>query len=277
MNIPLQAAQNDLADAVKLDESKDQQLATKDQEIATLNQTIVALQKQIADLTPAKSVTLSDIQAVAPETLWFQARSAGAPKTGPHGTITIAPGSPATADFHPVKLAGGHSDNVYCLRRLYPTLTPDQKAALEAATKFNVGCDVALDPLASAQAFELDYQIRKSDGVVINVGLQLVPAGTGWQLRGFDFVKKDWEPIGAKVTPKAGTLVHIEVSATCDGKTVQFVQVIADGATTPVTFNHPVSQSTKGAPYLNCAYQLDATGDAKTYKATVDNLSVTFA
>lgn len=240
------------------------------------NQQIAKLQQQIADLTAPKVVTLSNIQSVMPETLWYEARSPGSPKTGPHGTVTIVPGSPATADFHPVNL-GGPSDNVYCLFRLYPTLTPAQRQVMETATKFSISCDYAMDPLTSVQAVELDYQIRKSNGVVINVGPQLLPISGGWIIRGFDYVKKDWEPLGVKAVVTPGRPIHLELQATCDDKVVQFTKVIVDGVETPVTFSHPVSMSLTGQPYCNAAAQLDATRDAKPYKATINKLQVTFA
>lgn len=264
MNSGITQAQADLVTAATLDEAKDAQ--------------IITLTKQVADLTAAvSSVTLTGIQSAMPETLWYEARSAGAPKTGPHGTIAIVPSSPATADFHPVKLAGNQSDNCYNLSRLYPRLTPPQRAIMETATKFTISCDYMLSPLASVQAAELDYQIRKSDGTVINVGPQLIPDGFGWQVRGFDFVSKKWVPLGVKASPSTGKTIHLEVSATCDGKIVQFTQVAVDGVVTPVTFSHPVTMDKAGAPYINAAYQLDATADAKPYKATVDNLTVRFA
>lgn len=240
------------------------------------DQLIAQLKQQIADLTAPKAVTISDIQTVAPETLWYEARSPGAPKTGPHGTVTIVPGSPATADFHPVKLAGGESDNCYNLRRLWPTLTAAQRLIMETAKQFSIGCDYMMDPLASVQAVELDYQIRKSNGVVINVGPQLLPISGGWIIRGFDYVNKKWVPLGAKAVVVAGKPTHLEVTATCDDKVVQFVSVSVNGVVTPVTFSHLVSQSATGQPYCNAAYQLDATPDAKPYKATIDKLTVTF-
>jgi len=240
------------------------------------DQLIAQLKQELADLTAPKSVTLSSIQSVAPETLWYEARSPGAPKTGPHGTVAIVPGSPATADFKPAKLAGGESDNCYNLRRLYPTLTADQKSIMETASKFSISCDYAMDPLTSVQAVELDYQIRKSSGVVINVGPQLLPVAGGWIIRGFDYVKKVWVPLGVTAKVTAGKSIHLEVDATCDDKTVRFTEVIVDGVATPVTFSHPVSQSQTNSPYCNAAYQLDATPDAKPYKATIDNLTVTF-
>lgn len=236
---------------------------------------IVQLKQQIADLTAPKPVAIAQIQAVMPETLWYEARSPGAPKTGPHGTITIAPGSPATADFHPVNI-GGQSDNVYCLRRLYSTLTAAQRSIMETAKSFSISCDYLFDPLASVQAGELDYQIRKSSGVVINIGPQLLPQSGGWIVRGFDYINKDWIPLGVKAMPQPGKMIHLELDATCDDKIVQFTSVAVDGVITPVTFNHPVSMSTAGQPYINAAYQLDATGDGKPYKAKIDNFQVTF-
>src|SRR5579859_760360 len=114
MNISLQAAQKDIADAINLDEAKDAQIAL--------------LEKQIAEATTVENkVTIWGIQSVQPETLWYEARSPGAPKTGLHGAVTIKVGEPAVADFHPLNI-GGPSDNVYCLRRLYLTLGPDQQA-----------------------------------------------------------------------------------------------------------------------------------------------------
>src|SRR6478672_6518955 len=50
--------------------------------------------QQNADMQKPKVVKILNIQSVAPETLWYEARSPGSPKTGPHGTITIVPGSP---------------------------------------------------------------------------------------------------------------------------------------------------------------------------------------
>src|SRR5580765_1102721 len=242
------------------------------------DQLIAKLQQQIADLTAPKVVTISNIQSVMPETLWYEARDASAPKTGPHGTVTIVPRSPATADFHPIVLASGHSDNCYNLRRLYPTLTAAEKAIMETATKFSISCDYIFDPLSSVQAGELDNQYRKSNGVVINIGPQLLPVAGGWLVRGFDFVNKNWVPLGVKASVTPGKPTHLEVYATCDDKVVQFTRVVVDGVSTPVTFSHPTGISRDkngvvitGQPYANAAYQLDATGDAKPYKATVDN------
>jgi len=239
------------------------------------DQKIADLQAQLAAALGPKPVVISNIQAGMPETLWYEARDASAPKTGPHGTVNIVPGSPAVADFRPMNL-GGQSDNVYCLRRLYPTMSADERAIMETAKSFSISCDYLFDPLSSVQAGELDYQIRKSNGVVINVGPQLLPSAGGWQIRGFDFMNKDWVPLGVKAMVTPGKPTHLEVYATCDDKVVRFTKVIADGVTTPVTFSHPVSQSTTGQPYCNAAYQLDATGDAKPYKAQINNLTITF-
>jgi hypothetical protein len=246
--------------ASDLDDAKDQQ--------------ILDLQAQLAALKP-KSVTLANIQTSMPETLWYEARSPNAPKSGPHGTVTITPGSPATADFHPVNL-GGQSDNCYNLFRLYPQLTADQKSLLETATQFSISCDYLFDPLASVQAGELDYQIRKSSGVVINVGPQLLPIPGGWSIRGFDYVRKVWVPLGVKAAVIPTKPTHLEVYATCDDKTVQFTRVVVDGISSSTSFSHPVSQSATSQPYCNAAYQLDATADGKPYRAQINNLTVTF-
>src|SRR6478609_7362502 len=217
---------------------------------------IADLQAQVAELSKPKSVTISNIQAAMPETLWYEARDASAPKTGPHGNVTIVPGNPATADFRPIVLASGHSDNCYNLFRLYSQLTPDQKALLEIAKNFSISFDYMFDPLGNVQAGEGDYQIRKSSGVVINVGPQLLPTAGGWIIRGFDYVRKTWVPLGAKANVTTGKPIHLEIQATCDDKVVQFTQVIVDGVASPVTFSHPTSMSTLGQPYINAAFQL---------------------
>lgn len=260
------------------------------QVIATLNQVgtdywttqsmLVDTQAQVKDLTTKltqtkRLVKLQNIQAIQPtDVLWYEARSANAPKTGPHGTILISVGEPTTADFHPIVLDGKNSDNVYCLRRVYNYLTHDQQAILETAKQFSIGCTVSLNPLSNVQAFEWDYQIRKSSGVVINVGLQLLPDGT---LRGFDYVKKDWEQLGPKINLVTATPITIEIDATTDDSIVQFNQVVTNGVATNVTFSHPVSNSIPNSPYINCAYQLDGRADAKPYKATIGFMTATFS
>src|SRR6478672_7163104 len=85
--------QADLAEAMQQDAAADATLLALQKENSDLKQ-------QIADMQKPKVVKILNIQSVAPETLWYEARSPGSPKTGPHGTITIVPGSPATADFH---------------------------------------------------------------------------------------------------------------------------------------------------------------------------------
>jgi hypothetical protein len=268
MNSALNNISSDLQEALKIDAAKDAQIAD--------------LQKQISDLkSSSKTVTISGIQAVQPEILYYEARSANAPRTGPHGIVTLALGEPTVADFRPVVVQTPdgvrHSDNAYLLSRKYPTLTQAQKDIMELATQFSVGCDVGLNPLSSVQDFEWDYQIRKSNGVLINVGLQLHPEGSGWQLRGFDYVSKKWVPLGAYATPVAGKSNTISVSATCDGLLVKFTAVKIDGKDVPVSFSHPITMDKLNAPYCNCAYQLDATADAKPYKATVGNFQISFS
>jgi len=270
--------QADLAEAMQQDAAADATLLALQKENSDLKQ-------QIADMQKPKVVKILNIQSVAPETLWYEARSPGSPKTGPHGTITIVPGSPATADFHPMKLAGSESDNCYNLRRMYGDRTDEEKLILETATKFSMACDWMLDPLSNVQAAELDFQTRKKTGVVINIGPQLLPDGKGgWSMRGFDFINKGWVPLGVKANPKPGIPIRIQVDATCDDKTVQFTQILLDGVAFPVNFSHPtgISKDQKGnvitgAPYINAAYQLDATGDAKPYRATVNNFEVTYS
>jgi len=247
----------------------------------TTQSMLVNTQKQVKDLTnqlaqAKRLVKLSNIQAIQPtDVLWYEARSASAPKTGPHGTVTISIGEPAVVDFHPIVIDGKNSDNVYCLRRVYSYLTHDQQAILETAKQFSIGCIVALNPLANVQAFEWDYQVRKSSGVVINVGLQLLPDGT---LRGFDYVKKDWVQLGPKVNLVTATPITIEVDATTDDSVVQFNQVVTNGVATPVTFSHPTTPtSVLNNPYFNCAYQLDGRPDGKAYKATIGFMTATFS
>lgn len=237
---------------------------------------IVTLQQRIADLTRPKVVTLASIQTVAPQRqYWYEARSAGDPHTGPHGTATILSGEPAVVDFHPVNL-GGPSDNVYLPREMYATLSAEERATLEVATKFSIGCTWLVDNWAAPQALELDYQIRKSSGVLINIGLQFIPLGGSWFLRGFDYVNSKWVSMTGGITPKAGIPISITVSATCDDKTVQFTNVIVDSTVTPVAISHPVSTEVKASPYIRAAYQLDGRANAMPYKATIGQLTVTF-
>jgi len=244
------------------------------------DQQIASLQKQIADLKnppKPKLVTLSSIQTVAPkQQYWYEARSAGDPKTGPHGTATILSGEPAVVDFHPVNL-GGPSDNVYLPREMYATLSPDERLLLETATKFSIACTWLVDNWAAPQALELDYQIRKSSGVLINIGLQFIPLGGSWTLRGFDYVGRAWISMIGGITPKAGVPIAVKIEATCDDKVVQFTQATVDAKVMPVTLSHPVSADTKGSPYCRAAYQLDGRANATPYKATIGKLTVTFA
>jgi hypothetical protein len=276
MNLDVQALlDNTQASAVVIDKT----ITSLAGQLQSANDSNMSLQdklnKQIIENSDLKGkVTLRNIQSVQPETLWYEARSANAPKTGPHGTVAIRLGEPAIADFRPVVLDGKNSDNIYCLNRRYNYLTPAEKLIMEQASKFSVGCTVSLDPLANVQAFEWDYQIRKSSGVVINVGLQLLPDGT---LRGFHFVKKDWEQLGPKVNLITAKPITIEVDATSDDLNVQFTQVVTDGVVTALTFNHPVSKDIVNSPYFNCAYQLDGRPDGTAYKATIGFMTATFS
>ena len=148
------------------------------------DQLITQLKQQIADLTKPKAVTLSGIQIVAPQKqYWYEARSQNDPHTGPHGTATILSGEPAVVDFHPVNL-GGPSDNVYLPREMYATLSPAERLLMETAKNFSIGCTWLVDNWQAPQALELDYQIRKSSGVLINIGLQFIPLGGSWTLGG---------------------------------------------------------------------------------------------
>lgn len=271
MNQALIDIQNATSRAIGIDEAKDATIGLQHDQIA-------ALQQQIADLTP-KSVTLSNIQKIMPESqpsdnalgLWYVARSQGAPKTGPHGTVSVTTGGITVVDFKPVNL-GGQSDNVYCLVRKYPGLSDAEKAMMETAGKFSIGCPVILDPLTSVQAFEWDYQIRKSNGVRLNVGLQMLPDGT---LRAYT-PGANWTALGPKAKILSGVPVTIRVNATCDDKLVRFTEVMINDVATPVNFSHPVTPDKPGAPYLNVAYQLDGRPDAKPYKAWVGNLEATY-
>jgi hypothetical protein len=137
--------------------------------------------------------------------------------------------------------------------------------------------------MASVQAAELDNQYRKSNGVVINIGPQLLPVAGGWIVRGFDYVNKVWVPLGVKANVIPGKATHLEVYATCDDKVVQFTKIVVDGITTPTNFSHPIGISKDkngvvitGQPYANGAFQLDATADGKPYRAQINNLTVTF-
>lgn len=248
--------------ASDLDDAKDQQ--------------IVQLKQQIAELTKPKVVTLSSIQSVVPpKQYWYEARSQNDPHTGPHGTATITPGEPAVIDFHPVNL-GGPSDNVYLPREMYATLSAEERAILETASKFSIGCTWLVDNWQAPQALELDYQIRKSSGVLINIGLQFIPIMGTWQLRGFDFVAKKWVTMMASKPPQPGVPISVAVEATCDDKVVQFTRVLIDGVSTNVNLSHPVSIEVKASPYCRAACQLDGRANAVPYKATIGKLMVTF-
>lgn len=254
--------------------------------IAADETTIAKDEDTIAALTPRPVVTITGIQTVLPEKasdgslgLWYEARSAGAPKTGPHGSINVTVGEPAVDDFHPVALASGSSDNVYLLRRLYPTFSDLQKQILETARFFSIGCKVSLQPLANVQAFELDYQIRKSNGVVIEIGGQLLPDGT---LRAFDYVKKVWVALGPKIDLSSMASldypVEILIEATCDDKTVTFISVSVNGQKFQVTLSHPVTATTVlNSPYCNAARQYDAKGSAPAYKGVVGEFTISFS
>lgn len=247
--------------ASDLDDAKDKQIAD--------------LQAKLDALTP-KMVTLASVQKTMPGIFWYEARSKNDPHTGPHGTVTIVPGEPATADFHPVNL-GGPSDNVYLPVNKYPTLSDAEKTLMESALKFSIGCDWLVNDWSAPQALELDYQIQKVSGILINIGLQFIRIGSSWILRGFDYVNGNWVPLVGGITPTPGKPVSVKIEATCDDKTVTFTQVTIDGKVSPVSLNHLVTLQPKGKPECRVAWQLDGNAKGTAYEATIGNLTATFA
>ena len=147
---------------------------------------------------------------------------------------------------------------------------------METAKNFSISCTWLVDNWAAPQALELDYQIRKSSGVLINIGLQFIPLGNSWFLRGFDYVGKKWVAMATSKPPQPGVPIAVGVEATCDDKVVQFMRVLIDGVPTNVNLSHPVSADAKGSPYLRAASQLDGRANATPYKAKIGELTVTF-
>jgi hypothetical protein len=221
---------------------------------------------------PPTGVTLSHIQLTAPEMLWYEARSASAPKTGPHGTIVCSNLEPSIDNFKPVNL-GGSSDNVYLLNRLYPGFNTSQQAIFVKATKFSIGATFSVDKPSNVQQLELDMQFRWGSGVLVNMGFAWQPNGSMYL---FDYVGKHWIKQTPMYVMAANEATRFVIEATCDGKNVQFTQLLVNGEGVGLTYSHPVSLSNTNAPYFNVARQYDGKATAPPYTVTLGNLEATF-
>ena len=257
----------------------DQKLSAQANQITTLESQVASLQDQIANM-PKPIVTIPHIQVLPVDKekdgstgLWYAARSAGAPRTGPHGKVTCSMTEPSVDLFQPTNIAP-HSDNVYLLARLYPSFTADQKSLLESAASFTIGCSLTVDTPASVQQLELDMQARFSSGAIANFGFAWQPDGDTFL---FDYVGKKWVGTAVKIPMPANTPTSILLKATCDGKVVAFTELVAGGVSNPLNFSHPVTMDKPGAPYFNVARQYDGKASAPSYTVAIGNLTATFS
>jgi hypothetical protein len=209
------------------------------------------------------------------ETLWGVGRSNPVTNPAIHGKIVQVPGNLASFDFAPAVLPNGESDNIYCLRRL---INQVDLTLLTKATKFANSSFVQLDSLSSCQAFEFDLPTPLTTGTM---GLQLLPGKTSWSFRAYNFNpnNKGWKPLpGTEFDPSL--LTHTGGSQFggeyyCDGKVTIVTAVIIDGERMSVNYEQP-SGALRAKPLFNAAFQLDATKDAKAYKAFLNNFQVSF-
>lgn len=246
---------------------------------------IADLEKQLA-AHGVSEVAYRQLQLVVPEFLWYEARDQNAPHTGPHGTLKYTAGNPATVEFDPLPAAevGGHSDNVFCLRRMINLMSSDEVTRLKTAKHFSLGVSLNLNDPAKSQAIELDLQ-RQIGLQITNMGLQLHPgtsATAPWFVRGFDYGAGHWKPIpNLSIDPSLFTgSKTLEVTGiySCDGTLVNFEKVTFNGKDYPANFSHPVVNHT-GAQSIqwNAAFQLDGKADGSAYIAKVGIMNASFS
>jgi roadblock/LC7 domain-containing protein len=219
--------------------------------------------------TIVTKVVFAGLQTGSFQTLWGVGRSKPISNPPTHGTVTQTVGNPlATYDFHPVALAG-ESDNLYCLRRL---ITQVDSSLLANAKNFSNSAWIQIDNPSNCQAFEFDLPTPLNVGTM---GIQLLPGRLGWSVRAFDYTVSSWRPLnGTNFDPSLlvkGAVFGGEY--TCDGKTVEHTAVLINGTRIPVTYSQSCGATL--APRFNAAFQLDATGDAKAYKVSLNNFTVT--
>lgn len=225
---------------------------------------------ELAPPTTVVKTIFAGLQLGSFQALWGVGRTKPITNPPTHGMVTQTPGSPATFDFHPVTLSGD-SDNLYCLRRLVDQVDP---ALLAQATKFSNSCWIQIDNPGNVQAFEFDLPTPLNAGTM---GIQLLPGKPFWSIRAFDYPNKHWVSLeGTNFDPALlanGAVFGGEY--TCDGSQVHHTAALI--GTGKITVNYSQNLGQKLSPRLNAAFQLDATGDAKPYKVSLNNFQISIA
>lgn len=259
MNPALQAIVNDVADAIRIDNAKDAQIASLQAQLANPQLTLVALQSSPWEL------------------LWGVGRSH--PVTNPpiHGTATFTVGEPATIDYHPIVLPADR-DNLYCLRRLAPYVN---LARLQQATQFSLSWQMSVNDISAPEAIESDFQ-RQLGNKVWNMGYQFLSQGSSpWLVRAFNYTTKDWKDTGLRLDPSllAGgrTLTVAATFTLSDATETHNTLSFNGGVPQQVGFSQPVFTSATQSTLFNVAMQLDANGTAKPYQVRLGKVEVTLS
>lgn len=213
-------------------------------------------------------VVFAGLQTGSFQTLWGVGRTKPVSNPAVHGTVTQTPGTPATFQFNPANLPNDN-DNLYCMRQLVSQVDP---TFLANATKFSNSCWIQIDNPANCQAFEFDLPTPLNVGTM---GIQLLPGKPNWIIRAFDYTIKSWRPLaGTSFDPALLTKGAVFGGEyTCDGKTIEHTSVLINGVFIPITYSQSCGAALK--PRFNAAFQLDATGDGKAYKVSLNNFTVT--
>jgi hypothetical protein len=221
-------------------------------------------------------VVIAGLQMGSFTPIWGVGRSTPVANPPVHGSISQVPGSPAQYDFKPALVKDPStgkfvSDNIYMLRQL---LNQVDNNLLAAAKQFSNSFWLKIDNLNFCQAVEVDFPTPMTAGTM---GLQFLPGPTFWQVRAFDFNKSTWVALPGVLIPASQLLTGVNLGGTytCDGKTVTHTSVSVAGVTIPVNYSQACGPK-RVQPLLNAAFQLDATTDAKEYKPSIDNFSISF-
>lgn len=263
MSPELQQIVNDLAAAIRADEDKDALIATLQNPPLTL----IALE-----------------QSPWWELLWGVGRSKPINNPPQHGSATFSigkPGQPSVLDFHPLALPTKESDNLYCLRRL-ASYVPLER--LQKARKFTMSYWLQVSDISAVQAVESDYQLQLGQSLW-NMGLQFIPwtlnadpAKATFNIRAFNYQKSSWVATGLSIPASfllSGMTVLAEFSITDTSETHESLTI--NGNRKLLGISQPVVSRSNSVNEFNIAFQADATADAKSYRLSVQNVSVSLA
>ena len=187
---------------------------------------------------------------------WIQAGESGNSGGGsitPNPNYVMTPGKPPS-DITPA---------VFSIKGKTPYANAywyDQLGSHPEATRFNLSLSFALpsaSDLSACQAVEFELQ-QSTGALVFNMAWQFNQVGSK-TLRIFNYATKVWEDTGIPFALVAGKWTTVYAEFVRNATETWHTGIAINGIWSTIMSAHP-GVPTKGAPYLNAAFQLDSVG-----------------